>query len=679
MRRTTTGPIKYYLYITGLATSLCGLCALSNGLSDKSFALFAAVMLCIAYGTSILLRKSGYTTRLLELAVVAVAVIIYLQIVAGRDFGTYLFPSVLDDTPELKLATILLWLEVLRSFTLVSDESVLFSAIPAVVMISLASTNNLNSEIMAFFILYLVLAVFLLAHRSGATRTTPRRSFRLALGTALVALIIGCAVVVPVKIICTTAFAKATPNFSRLKERSMAGFASSDQEYLQIAQGPVHLSHRVVMTVQVDTKDPNALGDLYWRGRVFDTYTGHGWESSSRFEHPTQPVKVTDKTGRIMWVYKTGTKSYGRQITQHIHNNRAVDSVIYGAAEPSIITAPTSNIRNDEFNCWQGYLLRLPNRDYDVVSELPIVTPKLLREVRLSDYDREANQNYLAIQWMSNEREQAGDLAWKITKNISRPYDKALAIERYLGQNYTYDLNAPPVPSGARDAVNYFLFKSKRGYCDIFASSMVVMCRQINLPTRLVTGFITGEYDPKSKGYVVRESDRHAWAEVYFPECGWVTFDPTSWTVEGDNSWTGIFNANLKKMISDIMGGTAALPLTITLLAGCAVIAFSGEIRRLLAKTRSGAPSRLHAAAVRRYRSICRSTGVREQNLTPFETVELAAELPLEAKSAAMEAMELFTRLRYSSKEITESDIRELDRLHNGLKDTIKRARRTAH
>ena len=124
--------------------------------------------------------------------------------------------------------------------------------------------------------------------------------------------------------------------------------------------------------------------------------------------------------------------------------------------------------------------------------------------------------------------------------STSTDYDKALALERYLSSNYTYDLNVPPLPSG-RDAVAMFLFEHKRGFCQQFATAMAVLGRAIGLPTRIVTGYLPGQYDPLAGAYEVRASDAHSWVEVYFVQHGWVPFDPTPTLGYDPRSQSGSF------------------------------------------------------------------------------------------------------------------------------------------
>ena len=107
------------------------------------------------------------------------------------------------------------------------------------------------------------------------------------------------------------------------------------------------------------------------------------------------------------------------------------------------------------------------------------------------------------------------------------PVEKARRLEQYLRdpENFVYDLNAG-VSEGA-EPVEDFLFARRRGHCEHFAASMVIMLRCLEIPARLVTGFIGGEWDENQKRYIFRQNHAHAWVEAYSPRHGWLPFDPT--------------------------------------------------------------------------------------------------------------------------------------------------------
>jgi hypothetical protein len=117
-------------------------------------------------------------------------------------------------------------------------------------------------------------------------------------------------------------------------------------------------------------------------------------------------------------------------------------------------------------------------------------------------------------------------LAIELTAAEQTPYDRGRAIDNYLRSfPYTLEISRPPV---GRDVVDYFLFDLKKGYCDYYASSMVVLARAAGIPARLVVGYANGTYNLNSKRFVVTEADAHSWVEIYFPGIGWVTFEPTA-------------------------------------------------------------------------------------------------------------------------------------------------------
>ena len=123
---------------------------------------------------------------------------------------------------------------------------------------------------------------------------------------------------------------------------------------------------------------------------------------------------------------------------------------------------------------------------------------------------------------------QIHDLAVQVVTSAgaTTPYDQATAIQNYLRANYTYTLT-PPLPKGGQDRLQFFLFGSKQGYCEFFATAMGDMLRSLGIPTRLVNGFGAGTFDATINSYVVRGEDAHTWVESYFPSYGWIPFEPT--------------------------------------------------------------------------------------------------------------------------------------------------------
>jgi hypothetical protein len=119
------------------------------------------------------------------------------------------------------------------------------------------------------------------------------------------------------------------------------------------------------------------------------------------------------------------------------------------------------------------------------------------------------------------------DLSNTLTRNRRTTYDKVVAVEQFL-RRYPYTLDVKPAPPD-RDAVEYFLFDLKQGYCDYFASAMVVLLRAQGIPARLATGYVAGKFDNTAHKFIVTEEEAHSWPEVYFPTYGWQAFEPSGY------------------------------------------------------------------------------------------------------------------------------------------------------
>ncbi|MDR0325486.1 MAG: DUF3488 and transglutaminase-like domain-containing protein [Oscillospiraceae bacterium] len=105
-------------------------------------------------------------------------------------------------------------------------------------------------------------------------------------------------------------------------------------------------------------------------------------------------------------------------------------------------------------------------------------------------------------------------------------YFNALAIERYLVENFSYNPDMPQTPSG-QDFVEYFLFEQREGYCTYFASAMVIMCRAVGLSARYVDGFAPSSEKDGNNVFLYTDARAHAWAEVWIEGQGWRRFEPT--------------------------------------------------------------------------------------------------------------------------------------------------------
>ena len=293
-----------------------------------------------------------------------------------------------------------------------------------------------------------------------------------------------------------------------------------------LGSGP-ELSRQVVMVISIEGYNPvpatslintNQPPDLpphyYWRSLTYDLYSGHGWYTQS-----TQVVE-----------YKAGNAVPPENITSPLSNHQMVRQKVHGIADAGgllYVTGELTVAYSDYRVAWRvtqdAFGSQTISSDYIADSLTPVVTEAELRSAG-TNYPEWIRNRYLYLPDTIPSR--VKELALNMTVAEPTPYDRAHAIEQYL-RTYLYTLDLPEPPPG-QDAVDYFLFDIKRGYCDYFASAMVVLSREAGLPARLVTGYASGNYDVIQGRFSVTEADAHAWAEVYFPNYGWIEFEPTS-------------------------------------------------------------------------------------------------------------------------------------------------------
>ncbi len=257
----------------------------------------------------------------------------------------------------------------------------------------------------------------------------------------------------------------------------------------------------------------------YWRAITYDVYSGVGWRSS-----PAVAVLLPANTPLLEL-----SPEY-RRVTQHIERRPGAGSSLYWTGllaqantelEIAWRTKPPANPDPVQTGDMLGALT--DSEEYTVVSYVPQFSAARFRRAG-GDYPAEIISRYLQLPESTPERVLA--LARELTQADPTPYDRAESIEAYL-RGFPYTLEVKPPPQG-RDVVDYFLFTARQGYCDYYATAMVVLARAAGLPARVVVGYASGEYDAPTAKYIIREKDAHSWVEVYFSGIGWVEFEPTA-------------------------------------------------------------------------------------------------------------------------------------------------------
>jgi hypothetical protein len=160
---------------------------------------------------------------------------------------------------------------------------------------------------------------------------------------------------------------------------------------------------------------------------------------------------------------------------------------------------------------------------YEVLSEVP--ERFLTNETALDRSSLSPAVEQLHLQLPPDLDPRILDLARTVTADGASVLEKASLLESYLKRENVYSLDLTWEPGD--QPLSTFLFEAKSGHCEYFASSMAIMLRAVGVTTRMVNGFLSGEYNTIGESYIVRQSDAHSWVEAYVPGLGWMEFDPT--------------------------------------------------------------------------------------------------------------------------------------------------------
>lgn len=272
--------------------------------------------------------------------------------------------------------------------------------------------------------------------------------------------------------------------------------------------GAVKTDRTVVMRVGLKGGQPPEL--IHFRGSALDRYDGRRW---TRTVNKTEPV-TKDRSGRFLTGYSQGPLMEQEIVLEPLETEVliAASNVIYVNGKfPSLRVDPSGTL----------YLPAPPYSRIEYVAWSDTLHPRI-DNVYASAVDAFRDASFL-------DSDPSGpavrSLMAKVTKGAKDDHARAVALEAHLRTSYEYTLDPPHTEGKA--PLEDFLFYSKQGYCEHFASAMVIMLRAANIPSRLVTGFLQGEWNGYGNYFIVRKENSHSWVEAYIKGRGWVTFDPT--------------------------------------------------------------------------------------------------------------------------------------------------------
>ncbi|MGD0500015.1 MAG: DUF3488 and transglutaminase-like domain-containing protein [Bryobacteraceae bacterium] len=300
--------------------------------------------------------------------------------------------------------------------------------------------------------------------------------------------------------------------FSRLARRTVVpGF--SDQVTLgQI--GEIKQSSLVVMHIRIFSSEP--LGSLKWRGASLADFDGRSWSNLNAAK-----TRIPLENGHAE--LEADDHGQGRHLSYHVDYDALEANVLFFTGAPQKIDLDVPYLIRAEGGTYSAQAPSPRDLHYDAYSRLdsrpessppPYPTPILRLESR---------ERYLQLPGSLDARIPA--LARSLAGTDASDLSRARAVEEGLRRGYRYSLTLPD--RDVADPLSYFLFTSRKGHCEYFASAMAILLRTLGIPARVVTGFQGGEYNPITDLWVVRASDAHSWVEAWMPVYGWTTFDPT--------------------------------------------------------------------------------------------------------------------------------------------------------
>jgi transglutaminase-like putative cysteine protease len=289
------------------------------------------------------------------------------------------------------------------------------------------------------------------------------------------------------------------------------------------------LSNKQVFTIHAPIDAPAGVR-FYWRARVYDAYDNGQWYSTINTDHNYDPsseeIILSSGVGRWEGYFDFTSAIYMGTIftpaqpvwvsqagqAQYVENPDGTYDVASFVAMPSIP----------------------PGKIYQVKSSLSAATVSQLRNAG-TEYPDWIIKRYLQLPASVTPRTR--QLAEQITAGLETPYDKTVAITNYLRKNITYiEEITEPIPED-QEPIDWFLFDSKKGFCNYYATAEVILLRAVGIPARWSIGYAQGELtvddtarslEAEQLTYLVRNKDAHAWPEIYFPTIGWVEFEPTA-------------------------------------------------------------------------------------------------------------------------------------------------------
>jgi protein-glutamine gamma-glutamyltransferase len=426
---------------------------------------------------------------------------------------------------------------VMRMFSLRRERDHVTLAILAFLMVLASAVLTVDSVFLFFFAVFALMAVatFVLMEmrRSGQAASIPAKHSSDPLEHRHLAFSLARMAPVLMIMILTGAVAVffLLPRMSAgyLGQYSFGtDYSTGFSDHVELGRiGQIQQSNAVVMHIQIDG-DTVGRYDLRWRGVALSTFDGHNWSNPREQyplpRHPDGSFSVPSFGTWASSAYGSSTPGSPRP-AQIIHYRVLMEpigtNVFFLAPWVREVHGDYHTVTVDSGAAVYDLDAQRAITNYEAESDIATPSREDLRSAT-SNYPEPVVPRYLRVPPLDPR---IAPLAAQITASASNNFDRAAAMEQYLKSHFGYTLQM--ARTTGPDPLANFLFVRKAGHCEYFASSMAVMLRTLGIPSRVVNGFRSDEFNDLTSNYVVRAKDAHSWVEAYFPGYGWQSFDPT--------------------------------------------------------------------------------------------------------------------------------------------------------
>jgi len=329
--------------------------------------------------------------------------------------------------------------------------------------------------------------------------------------------------------------------------------------------GEMQRSDRVAMRVRLTVAGQPIGSDVtqpYFRAATYSLYDGYGWRNPRKMGLVTielpddasfkfyKDIKWAGLPGAVEQEYWIPSGSprflFALQVPIAV-GSQEIESLAYRPADDVLLTIPGSTPYAAHYKVLSVPSAMLPARRLRGETPAAAKLRRFWQEMKRGLYERGGLGGMAKAGGAQPEERrpvapqirppQVSPRVWDLAETLAReagdPRDPAAheaivgRFMRYLTSGgFTYTLRGGGLRRGQR-VLEEFLFDTKRGHCEYFATALAVLCQCVGIPARYVTGYHGGKYNDVGRFYAVRDSDAHSWVEVYLPEEGWKRYDPT--------------------------------------------------------------------------------------------------------------------------------------------------------